>query len=312
MSDALRWSSCLTFFLSVGSDDSLSLFRSFCIKKDSNAFPDSKQGSASMMKLLLFAPCVIFLLPTLCLAQLDDDLYQSKLRVKPPVPATVQQPQQELDPNAGVYTRLNPDYLHSYYASRRSGSTFRTIEREASDLDQQQRRRPVLRPTLTGDADPRSRDPPYNSDRRWSLTPPPKPSSGFASYRSDDAPSGPYQRFFPQEQHVSQRKVPIARPSTIPSSSGLKRPQAPVVQEHVIPPGVKSRRTRQLHISPSIPLRCLQEVKLGACDATIRRFAYNSLTGNCEPFDYKGCRGNRNNFVTERECLKSCGLSKDS
>lgn len=38
------------------------------------------------------------------------------------------------------------------------------------------------------------------------------------------------------------------------------------------------------------------------------RYAYNKDTGRCETFTYGGCRGNRNNFLTENDCMNSCSI----
>lgn len=45
----------------------------------------------------------------------------------------------------------------------------------------------------------------------------------------------------------------------------------------------------------------------GNCNETLIRWHFNQETGTCSEFEFTGCRGNRNNFVTERECLMSCG-----
>ena len=38
---------------------------------------------------------------------------------------------------------------------------------------------------------------------------------------------------------------------------------------------------------------CLLEVDEGPCDDTLKRWHYNAKTGNCVPFVYGGCAGNR-------------------
>lgn len=38
------------------------------------------------------------------------------------------------------------------------------------------------------------------------------------------------------------------------------------------------------------------------------RYAYNKETGHCDSFTYGGCRGNRNNFLTEIDCMNTCGV----
>lgn len=260
----------------------------------------------------------------------QDGFSQVKTKVKPPVPVSPRQQQQQ---HESLFTRMNPGFLGglNQAPTGSTGSSFRSIEREIINnkeddgLLSQQRRRPAGRfvPSLTGDAEPRSRDRnsdrsfPYDfvtppSSRRWTPSFPatPRPSNpatssttNSASYRSEQVPAPPgiFSRFYPHSSEArddsgageeSQKKIPFKKPN----KSGLKS---------------LIRGTRAaVHVNPEMPLRCLQEVIRGTCDSSIIRYAYNRETGKCESFDYTGCRGNRNNFVTQRECNKSCLVSE--
>ncbi|XP_045428056.1 protein AMBP isoform X3 [Pipistrellus kuhlii] len=44
----------------------------------------------------------------------------------------------------------------------------------------------------------------------------------------------------------------------------------------------------------------------GPCLGMVSRFFYNGSSMACEPFQYGGCLGNSNNFVSEKECLQTC------
>uniref|UniRef100_A0A8C7E4J7 BPTI/Kunitz inhibitor domain-containing protein n=1 Tax=Naja naja TaxID=35670 RepID=A0A8C7E4J7_NAJNA len=48
----------------------------------------------------------------------------------------------------------------------------------------------------------------------------------------------------------------------------------------------------------------------GICKAMFPRFFYNVSTHKCERFIYGGCGGNKNNFESEDECLRSCRFTK--
>ncbi|KAM9270531.1 kunitz-type protease inhibitor 2 [Cariama cristata] len=47
---------------------------------------------------------------------------------------------------------------------------------------------------------------------------------------------------------------------------------------------------------------------VGQCRASMPRWWFNITSGSCQSFIFGGCHGNANNFLTERECQKSCIL----
>ncbi|XP_067288679.1 papilin-like isoform X2 [Pseudorasbora parva] len=51
---------------------------------------------------------------------------------------------------------------------------------------------------------------------------------------------------------------------------------------------------------------CKSKPDSGPCFGNFQRFFYNSSVMTCETFTYGGCKGNQNNFVTEKKCLQSC------
>ena len=53
--------------------------------------------------------------------------------------------------------------------------------------------------------------------------------------------------------------------------------------------------------------RCHLPAEQGPCRGTFERWSYNKVEGRCQPFTYGGCKGNGNNFKSEKQCLDSCG-----
>lgn len=51
---------------------------------------------------------------------------------------------------------------------------------------------------------------------------------------------------------------------------------------------------------------CEAPYETGPCRAAMRRWFYNKETGNCQTFIYGGCRGNKNNHMTEESCKATC------
>ncbi|RNA27619.1 Kunitz Bovine pancreatic trypsin inhibitor domain [Brachionus plicatilis] len=57
---------------------------------------------------------------------------------------------------------------------------------------------------------------------------------------------------------------------------------------------------------------CSLDKETGPCRALFKRFFFNKNSGKCEEFDYGGCKGNRNNFVSLIECQARCQTKKIS
>lgn len=53
---------------------------------------------------------------------------------------------------------------------------------------------------------------------------------------------------------------------------------------------------------------CNFEPDVGACRGSYKRFYYNPTKQYCETFEYGGCRGNQNNFLTNEICMSICGV----
>ena len=51
---------------------------------------------------------------------------------------------------------------------------------------------------------------------------------------------------------------------------------------------------------------CALQYEVGNCRGSFTRFYYNKITRRCEMFSYGGCGGNANNFVNERDCIRTC------
>ncbi|KAM4608074.1 kunitz-type serine protease inhibitor 6-like isoform 2-T2 [Discoglossus pictus] len=44
----------------------------------------------------------------------------------------------------------------------------------------------------------------------------------------------------------------------------------------------------------------------GPCRAAFQRWYFNTISGDCAQFTYGGCKGNKNNYLTQDHCVKSC------
>jgi hypothetical protein len=57
---------------------------------------------------------------------------------------------------------------------------------------------------------------------------------------------------------------------------------------------------------------CSMPMDRGPCYAAKPRFFYDRESGECRPFRFGGCDGNRNNFLTKEECVLTCGWVKEA
>ncbi|XP_059212115.1 kunitz-type protease inhibitor 1-like [Centropristis striata] len=60
-------------------------------------------------------------------------------------------------------------------------------------------------------------------------------------------------------------------------------------------------------------LFCRAPLKVGPCRAAFPRWRYDAAAGVCQRFVFGGCKGNKNNFLSEEECLSACkGVTESS
>ncbi|ETE63833.1 Papilin, partial [Ophiophagus hannah] len=59
-------------------------------------------------------------------------------------------------------------------------------------------------------------------------------------------------------------------------------------------------------LSQSYPVQCLLPSAHGSCTDWTIRWYFVSDVGKCNRFWYGSCHGNKNNFATEEECMKTC------
>uniref|UniRef100_A0A8C6S9S5 Tissue factor pathway inhibitor n=1 Tax=Neogobius melanostomus TaxID=47308 RepID=A0A8C6S9S5_9GOBI len=57
--------------------------------------------------------------------------------------------------------------------------------------------------------------------------------------------------------------------------------------------------------------QCAFKAEPGPCKAIKPRFFFSIDSGRCESFEYGGCGGNDNNFLSKEECEESCVVSED-
>ncbi|CAL8315300.1 unnamed protein product [Lota lota] len=55
---------------------------------------------------------------------------------------------------------------------------------------------------------------------------------------------------------------------------------------------------------------CLVAKEVGLCRASFNRWHYDAASLRCEKFIYGGCKGNYNNFLSEKECSDACSNVK--
>ncbi|XP_012938464.1 carboxypeptidase inhibitor SmCI-like [Aplysia californica] len=67
-----------------------------------------------------------------------------------------------------------------------------------------------------------------------------------------------------------------------------------------------SEPIREIDIRTKRHRDCYLPKKEGVCSSSFERFYFNTETGECESFTYRGCNGNLNNFKTEMGCRDKC------
>ncbi|XP_056223924.1 collagen alpha-1(VII) chain isoform X3 [Seriola aureovittata] len=72
----------------------------------------------------------------------------------------------------------------------------------------------------------------------------------------------------------------------------------------------KRRRVFGTNTAVSATDRCLEPMAEGACSEYILLWYFHPRSGECRPFVYGGCGGNRNRFSSRQECQSWCGMER--
>ncbi|KAK3084247.1 hypothetical protein FSP39_010661 [Pinctada imbricata] len=57
---------------------------------------------------------------------------------------------------------------------------------------------------------------------------------------------------------------------------------------------------------PNCRLECLEPKAPGYCRGYFPSYYYDPWAGKCKKFIYGGCMGNRNRFLTKKQCYRRC------
>lgn len=60
-----------------------------------------------------------------------------------------------------------------------------------------------------------------------------------------------------------------------------------------------------MFLAPEVDV-CTQVIDSGPCTDNVVRFGYNAAAESCQEFDFGGCGGNQNNFLTLDDCNQRC------
>lgn len=59
---------------------------------------------------------------------------------------------------------------------------------------------------------------------------------------------------------------------------------------------------------PTAKRICMELPDQGPCRGLYQRWSFVAAKGMCVPFNYGGCRGNQNNFISQEDCLSTCNV----
>uniref|UniRef100_A0A671SU60 BPTI/Kunitz inhibitor domain-containing protein n=1 Tax=Sinocyclocheilus anshuiensis TaxID=1608454 RepID=A0A671SU60_9TELE len=68
----------------------------------------------------------------------------------------------------------------------------------------------------------------------------------------------------------------------------------------------KQRPTFRKCLSLFVPDPCAAPPVVGPCKGVFSRWYYDYKTGDCQHFQYGGCKGNHNNFLQKSDCINEC------
>ncbi|KAL4712132.1 hypothetical protein ACJJTC_010993 [Scirpophaga incertulas] len=73
--------------------------------------------------------------------------------------------------------------------------------------------------------------------------------------------------------------------------------------------GNKNNYQSQQECEEKCPPDCTSPFAAGRCEALMYRYGFNPATQKCEQFEYGGCGGNRNRYLTLDDCNEQCSAN---
>ncbi|XP_042588179.1 protein AMBP-like [Cyprinus carpio] len=109
------------------------------------------------------------------------------------------------------------------------------------------------------------------------------------------------------EQGMSEDTIVIKKNKgeCVPGEQVTPEPQIQRARRNVVLQAPEEGSGDETHMIRG-PEVCKSQPDSGPCFGSLQRYHYNSSIMACQMFNYGGCMGNQNNFVTEKECLQSC------
>ncbi|XP_061082862.1 tissue factor pathway inhibitor a isoform X2 [Conger conger] len=124
---------------------------------------------------------------------------------------------------------------------------------------------------------------------------PAEPATDTATSERAEPPQEPEPAEPATDTATSERAEPPQVPGDVEQPVVVSVPEAPRPSTQPLISSVAHR-----------PKFCLSPIDRGTCGESVQRYIYNPRKKRCQMFHYTGCGGNRNNFGSRRQCVRTC------
>ena len=121
-----------------------------------------------------------------------------------------------------------------------------------------------------------------------------------------------------EETAIASKRNPTVRLVALPTRpcrplSRSKKMSFPLTRRHKVfkysNSCVDSILDWEFFSTETVPNHCKLAADMGPCRASKPRFHFDAASGECQPFNFGGCRGNANNFETIEQCRNECAAA---